>query len=37
MKLIHIQINIFFGENIFVSPISQPINNSTGLAENWPL
>ncbi len=27
----------FFGENIFVSPISQPINNSTGLVENWPL
>jgi alpha-glucosidase len=27
----------FFGENIFVSPISQPINNSTGLVENWPI
>jgi alpha-glucosidase (family GH31 glycosyl hydrolase) len=27
----------FFGESIFVSPISQPINNSTGLVENWPL
>ena len=27
----------FFGESIFVSPISQPISNSTGLVENWPL
>ena len=27
----------FFGQNIFVSPISQPINNATGLVENWPL
>jgi alpha-glucosidase len=27
----------FFGQNIFVSPISQPINNDTGLVENWPL
>lgn len=27
----------FFGENIFVSPISQPVNNFTGLVENWPI
>ena len=27
----------FFGESIFVSPISQPIDNSTGLVANWPL
>lgn len=24
-----------FGENIFVSPITRPINNDTGLVENW--
>ncbi len=27
----------FFGQSIFVSPISQPIDNATGLVENWPL
>jgi alpha-glucosidase len=27
----------FFGQNIFVSPISQPISNATGLVENWPI
>jgi alpha-glucosidase (family GH31 glycosyl hydrolase) len=27
----------FFGPNIFVSPISQPINNATGLVDNWPI
>ncbi|CAM2719738.1 unnamed protein product [Rotaria socialis] len=27
----------FFGQSIFVSPISQPINASTGLVENWPI
>ncbi|CAF1235295.1 unnamed protein product [Rotaria sp. Silwood1] len=27
----------FFGSNIFVSPISQPVNTSTGLVENWPI
>jgi alpha-glucosidase len=27
----------FFGEFIFVSPITQPINNETGLVENWPI
>lgn len=27
----------FFGQSIFVSPISQPINNSTGLVDNWPI
>ncbi|CAF1060534.1 unnamed protein product [Adineta steineri] len=27
----------FFGSNILVSPISQPVNQSTGLVENWPM
>ncbi len=27
----------FFGQSIFVSPISQPVNNATGLVENWPI
>ena len=27
----------FFGESMFISPISQPVNNSTGLVDNWPL
>ena len=27
----------FFGESMFISPISQPIDNSTGLVDNWPL
>jgi alpha-glucosidase len=27
----------FFGQSIFVSPISQPINNATGLVENWSI
>lgn len=27
----------FFGQSIFVSPISQPLNGSTGLVENWPI
>jgi alpha-glucosidase len=27
----------FFGQNIFVSPISQPLDNATGLVENWPI
>jgi len=27
----------FFGQSIFVSPISRPIDNSSGLVENWPL
>ena len=26
-----------FGEDILISPISQPINNQTGLVENWPM
>ncbi|CAF2730149.1 unnamed protein product [Rotaria sp. Silwood2] len=27
----------FFGSNMFVSPISQPVNTTTGLVENWPI
>ncbi|CAF1357953.1 unnamed protein product, partial [Adineta ricciae] len=27
----------FFGSSIFVSPISQPVNASTGLVDNWPI
>ena len=27
----------FFGQSIFVSPISQPINTTTGMVDNWPL
>ena len=27
----------FFGESMFISPISQPIDNNTGLVDNWPL
>jgi len=27
----------FFGEDILVSPISQPIDNQTGLVNNWPI
>ena len=27
----------FFGQNIFVSPISKPLSNMTGLVENWPI
>ena len=26
-----------FGEDIFVSPITRPISNETGLVENWPI
>ena len=26
-----------FGESILVSPISQPLNNSTGLVDSWPI
>jgi len=27
----------FFGSDIFASPISQPVSNSTGLVQNWPI
>ncbi|CAF1309523.1 unnamed protein product [Rotaria sp. Silwood1] len=27
----------YFGQNIFVSPITQPINTTTGLVHNWPI
>ena len=27
----------YFGSSIFISPISQPVSNSTGLVDNWPI
>ena len=27
----------FFGPDIVISPITQPVNESTGLVENWPI
>ena len=27
----------FFGQSMFVSPISQPLSNITGMVENWPI
>lgn len=27
----------YFGQNILISPISQPVSNSTGMVDNWPL
>ena len=27
----------FFGQSIFVSPISQPVDDATGLVANWPI